>query len=200
MKLVCKNFQVMKSKSRSRNGSNVERRGIVEDASLNKSSVKVDFGNLIWVQLNGQSWFGQVVDEKAVGGNKKPTKKVAGEVLVRLYGSYTYLYVDPIKSQLEYEKIMEKYHGSLINILGEALKQDLLYLKSGAMEMEDMQSKAETLSAGASEGKGNNKSQDMTPSTSAIASAGEYTPRGRRMKVMQALGLMAPPGSPFYPK
>ncbi|PHU20067.1 hypothetical protein BC332_11218 [Capsicum chinense] len=132
----------MKSKSRSRNGSNVESRGIVEDASLNKSSVKVDFGNLIWVQLNGQSWFGQVVDEKAVGGNKKPTKKVAGEVLVRLYGSYTYLYVDPIKSQLEYEKIMEKYHGSLINILGEALKQDLLYLKSGAMELEDMQSKA----------------------------------------------------------
>lgn len=62
MKLVCKNFQVMKSKSRSRNGSNVERRGIVEDASLNKSSVKVDFGNLIWVQLNGQSWFGQVFE------------------------------------------------------------------------------------------------------------------------------------------
>lgn len=35
------------------------------------------------------TFFQQVVDEKVVGGNKKPTKKVAGEVLVRLYGSYT---------------------------------------------------------------------------------------------------------------
>lgn len=188
----------MKSKSRSRNGNYVER-GIRDDASLNKSSMEVDFGNLIWIQLNGQSWLGQVVDEKAVGGNKKPTKKVAGEVLIRLYGSYTYLYVDPIKSQLEYEKIIEEYHGSLINILGEALKQDLLHLKSGAMKMEDIQSK-ETLRAGASQGKGNHKSQDMTPSTSATASAGEHAPSGRRMKVMQALGLMAPPESPFHPK
>ncbi|KAL3363230.1 hypothetical protein AABB24_012498 [Solanum stoloniferum] len=196
----------MKSKSLSRNGNYVER-GIGEDAALNKSNVKVDFGNLIWVQLNGQSWLGQVVDEMVVGGNKKPTKKVAGEVLVRLYGSYTYLYVDPIKSQLEYEKIIERYHGSLVNILGEALKQDLLHLKSGAMKTEDIQSKvrsvsflAETLSTGASQGKGNKKSQDMTPSTSAVASAGEYAPSGRRVKVMQALGLMAPPGSPFHPK
>ncbi|XP_055824992.1 uncharacterized protein LOC129893478 isoform X2 [Solanum dulcamara] len=188
----------MKSKSLSRNRNYVER-GIGEDVALNKSSMEVDFGNLIWVQLNGQSWLGQVVDEKVVGGNKKPTKKVAGEVLVRLYGSYTYLYVDPIKSQLEYEKIIERYNGSLVNILGEALKQDLLHLKSGAMKMEDIQSK-ETLGAAASRGKGNNKSQDMTPSTSAIASAGEYAPRRRRMKVMQALGLMAPPGSPFHPK
>ncbi|XP_049414524.1 uncharacterized protein LOC125877222 isoform X1 [Solanum stenotomum] len=189
----------MKSKSLSRNGNYVER-GIGEDAALNKSNVEVDFGNLIWVQLNGQSWLGQVVDEMVVGGNKKPTKKVAGEVLVRLYGSYTYLYVDPIKSQLEYEKIIERYHGSLVNILGEALKQDLLHLKSGAMKTEDIQSKAETLSTGASQGKGNKKSQDMTPSTSVIASAGEYAPSGRRVKVMQALGLMAPPGSPFHPK
>lgn len=182
----------MKSK---RNGNDVER-GIGED---NKSTMEVDFGKLICVQFNGQSWLGQVVDEKVVGGNKKPTKKVAGEVLVRLYGSYTYLYVDPIKSQLEYEKIIERYHGSLVNILGEALKQDLLHLKSGAMKMKDIQSK-EALGAAASQGKGNNRSKDMTPSTSAIASAGEYAPSRRRMKVMQALGLMAPPGSPFHPK
>ncbi|XP_060185549.1 uncharacterized protein LOC132615013 isoform X2 [Lycium barbarum] len=186
----------MKSKTRSRNGNYVEKQ-TGKKTALNKSSGEVDFGNLIWVQLDGQSWLGQVVDEKAVGGNRKPPKQVAGEVLVRLYGSYTYLYVDPIKSQLEYEKIIEKYHGSHIKILGEALKQDLLHLKSGGMKMEDIKSK-EMLRAGASQGKGNNKSQDMTPSTSAIASAGEYTPSGRRMKVMQALGLVAPPGSPFH--
>ncbi|XP_059308123.1 uncharacterized protein LOC132059517 isoform X1 [Lycium ferocissimum] len=217
----------MKSKTPSRNGNYVEKQ-IGKKTALNKSNGEVDFGNLIWVQLDGQSWLGQVVDEKAVGGNRKPPKKVAGEVLVRLYGSYTYLYVDPIKSQLEYEKIIEKYHGSHIKILGEALKQDLLHLKSGGMKMEDIKSK-EMLRAGASQGKGNNKSQDMTPSTSegaktnaqyerkmrnlilrnragvwtnlsteAIASPGEYTPSGRRMKVMQALGLVAPPGSPFH--
>ncbi|KAJ8543672.1 hypothetical protein K7X08_025290 [Anisodus acutangulus] len=188
----------MKSKTPSRNENYVGKR-IGMEAALNKSRGEVDFGNLIWVQLDGQSWLGQVVDEKALGGNKKLTKKVAGEVLVRLYGSYTYLYVDPIKSQLEYEKIAEKYHGNHISILGETLKQDLLHLKSGGLKMEDIQSN-EILGAGASQGKGNNNSQDMTPSTSAIASAGEYTPSGRRMKVMQALGLMAPPGSPFHPK
>lgn len=51
----------MKSKSLSRNGNYVER-GIGEDVALNKSSMEVDFGNLIWVQLNGQSWLGQVLE------------------------------------------------------------------------------------------------------------------------------------------
>ncbi|KAL2498083.1 PWWP domain-containing protein [Abeliophyllum distichum] len=86
----------------------------------------LNLGNLVWVQLHCSSWWlAQAVDENSVSDKHKPRNKSAGEVLVRLYGSYKYLYVDPITSHGKFEDKLEAYSGNYMDILKEALKQEL---------------------------------------------------------------------------
>ncbi|KAL2520735.1 uncharacterized protein Fot_24658 [Forsythia ovata] len=106
------------------------------------TSRDLNLGDLVWVQLHCSSWWlAQAVDENSVSGKHKPRYKSAGEVLVRLYGSYKYLYVDPITSHGKFEDKLEAYSGNDMDILKEALKQELNCLRSSRSERKVVKSK-----------------------------------------------------------
>ncbi|KAH9756252.1 hypothetical protein KPL71_016027 [Citrus sinensis] len=89
-------------------------------------------GDVTWAKLRGNIWWpAVVVDENTVSECNKPSKRASGGVLVRLYGSYEYLYVDPIKFHLEFQKVLEQSNGSHREIFEKALEQDLSHMKSG---------------------------------------------------------------------
>nr|AFK48621.1 unknown [Lotus japonicus] len=97
--------------------------------------VQVALGDVIYVKLHGSSWWpGQVVDDNSVSESVKPSKRSAREVLVRLYGSYTYLYADPAKSRSEFEEILKLNNGSHQQILLQSLEKDLPSTKSSRAE------------------------------------------------------------------
>ncbi|XP_058221271.1 PWWP domain-containing protein 4-like [Rhododendron vialii] len=121
----------MKRKRHSANGSYADK----EDgggAACNQTSKEVVLGDLIWVSLHGSSWWpAQVFDDNAVSRRNKPRKRSTGEVLVRLYGSYKYMYVDPIKCRSEFDNILKQKNGNYSEIFEKALEQDLGRLRSG---------------------------------------------------------------------
>ncbi|KAF3447239.1 hypothetical protein FNV43_RR12419 [Rhamnella rubrinervis] len=82
-----------------------------------------------------------VVDEDAINGCNTPSNKSAGEVLVRLYGSYTYLYVDPVKSLDEFDKILKQNNGSCREIFLKALEQEVPCSKGGKPKRQKYESK-----------------------------------------------------------
>ncbi|KAH7567670.1 hypothetical protein JRO89_XS07G0117300 [Xanthoceras sorbifolium] len=93
---------------------------------------EVALGDLLWVKLYGDSWWpAQVFDEDAVSESSKPGYRPAQAVLVRLYGSYEYLYVDPIKCHSEFEMVLKQNNGCCREIFEKALDQELLHFKSG---------------------------------------------------------------------
>ncbi|KAK3030743.1 hypothetical protein RJ639_036547 [Escallonia herrerae] len=97
-------------------------------------------GDLIWVKLHESSWWpGQVVNENLVSRSSKPSDRSAGEVLVRLYGSYKYLYVDPIRCHSEFENILKDFNGCYSEILEKALEQVALLLLPGVLRAEASQ-------------------------------------------------------------
>ncbi|CAA3004534.1 Hypothetical predicted protein [Olea europaea subsp. europaea] len=106
------------------------------------ASRDVNLGDLVWVLLPCSSWWlAQAVDENSVSGKLKPINKSAGEVLVRLYGSYKYLYVDPIMSHGKFEDKHEAYSGNYMDILKETLEQELKCLRSGRSRRKEVKSK-----------------------------------------------------------
>ncbi|XP_058088504.1 uncharacterized protein LOC131235330 isoform X5 [Magnolia sinica] len=90
-------------------------------------------GDIVWIKIYDSSWWpAQVVDENTIGGGEKIEKKMEGGVLTRLYGSYEYLYVDPMKYHSEFENVLKQNNCSVKEILNKALEQDLSQIKSGA--------------------------------------------------------------------
>ncbi|XP_062163624.1 uncharacterized protein LOC133870492 [Alnus glutinosa] len=117
--------------------SQISKKGVEEDAAT-----RVTRGDLIWVRLNGGSWWpAQVADENTVNGSIKPRNKSAGEVLVRLYGSYKYLYVDPVKCHSEFELILQQNNGCRRKIFEKALEQDCPRSKYGISKRRGAKSK-----------------------------------------------------------
>ncbi|KAF5456002.1 hypothetical protein F2P56_025520 [Juglans regia] len=140
---------------------------------------QVTWGYLIWIRLNGGSWWpAQVIDENTIGESIKPGNKSAGEVLVRLYGSYKYLYVDPVKSQSEFKRILEQNNGCYWKIFKEALEQDCPHSKSGRSKGQGSKSKAKVI-IDASRDKFNQnevKDQDIEASNHVIVSTRRQLP------------------------
>ncbi|KAM5575426.1 hypothetical protein ABKV19_014399 [Rosa sericea] len=98
------------------------------DVAGNHIGREIKVADLIWVETNGGSWWpAQVVNENAVSGNNKPLKTSSGEVPVRLYGSYKFLYVDPQKCSSDFEIILEQNNGSYREIFLKALEQVLFF-------------------------------------------------------------------------
>ncbi|ONI35338.1 hypothetical protein PRUPE_1G530900 [Prunus persica] len=113
-----------------------------EDVAANQLGGKVKVPDLIWVKINGGSWWpAQVVDDNTVNVNNKPSKRSAGKVLVRLYGSYKYLYVDPLKYHSEFDIILKQNNGCYREILLKALEQDVSCLKSNRSKKQGSESK-----------------------------------------------------------
>ncbi|KAG6648734.1 uncharacterized protein LOC122315059 [Carya illinoinensis] len=140
---------------------------------------QVTWGDLIWVRLNGGSWWpAQVIDENTISESIKPGNKSAGEVLVRLYGSYKYLYFDPVKSQSEFKRILEQNNGCYWKIFKEALEQDCPRSKSGRSKRQGSKSKAKVI-IDASRDKFNQnevKDQDIEASNHVIVSTRRQLP------------------------
>ncbi|KAH0989121.1 hypothetical protein GBA52_000604 [Prunus armeniaca] len=117
-----------------------------EDVAANQLGGEVKVADLIWVKINGGSWWpAQVVDDNTVNVNNKPSKRSAGKVLVRLYGSYKYLYVDPQKYHSEFDIILKQNNGCYREILIKALEQDVSCLKSSRSKKQGSKSKAESV-------------------------------------------------------
>ncbi|XP_027356446.1 uncharacterized protein LOC113865866 isoform X2 [Abrus precatorius] len=181
-----------------------------------RASDSVTLGDLIFIKLrNGSWWPAQVVDENSVSESVKPSKLSPREVLVRLYGSYTYSYADPIKCRSEFGTMLEHNDRSLRNIFLQALEQDLPSTKS--RRSKGSSSKTKGTSSENSAGKRKSTKQDdgqnkvkpqkqnkMLNDDNLASQSQEATPLGksqefssRRIRVMESLGLIAPAGSPF---
>ncbi|KAM5575425.1 hypothetical protein ABKV19_014399 [Rosa sericea] len=114
------------------------------DVAGNHIGREIKVADLIWVETNGGSWWpAQVVNENAVSGNNKPLKTSSGEVPVRLYGSYKFLYVDPQKCSSDFEIILEQNNGSYREIFLKALEQDASHMKSGRSKKQGFKSKVD---------------------------------------------------------
>ncbi|KAL9446924.1 hypothetical protein AB3S75_014572 [Citrus x aurantiifolia] len=184
-------------------------------------------GDVTWAKLRGNIWWPAVVlDENTVSECNKPCKRASGGVLVRLYGSYEYLYVDPIKFHLEFQKVLEQSNGSHREIFEKALEQDLSHMKSGcskegkyksdsASVQEQVKRKYSKQGSGHKKLKPNNTSDEKrrmseismeeqdekpmlnSPNSEASLLGTSHELSARRLRVMQSLGLVAPSGSPF---
>ncbi|KAA8538175.1 hypothetical protein F0562_027783 [Nyssa sinensis] len=120
----------MKGKHLVSNQSFVDKEG-GDAAAATQLNGEVILGDLIWIRLFGTSWWpAQVVDDNTVRGSNKPSNRSASEVLVRLYGSYKYVYVDPMKYRSEFENILKQHGGSHSEIFKKSLEQDLPDFKS----------------------------------------------------------------------
>ncbi|KDO81160.1 hypothetical protein CISIN_1g0250492mg [Citrus sinensis] len=184
-------------------------------------------GDVTWAKLRGNIWWpAVVVDENTVSECNKPSKRASGGFLVRLYGSYEYLYVDPIKFHLEFQKVLEQSNGSHREIFEKALEQDLSHMKSGcskegkyksdsASVQEQLKRKYSKQGSGHKKLKPNNTSDEKrrmseismeeqdekpmlnSPNSEASLLGTSHELSARRLRVMQSLGLVAPSGSPF---
>ncbi|OVA01781.1 PWWP domain [Macleaya cordata] len=124
----------MRSNSLSKTTNHVKKDGR-QDSKVNRVRKEHTLGEVIWVKTNPSSWWlGQVVDENTVSVKSKPKRKLVGEILVRLYGSYTYLYADPEKCRDELMEILKQNNGSNREMFKKALEQEIAYTKSSALK------------------------------------------------------------------
>lgn len=184
-------------------------------------------GDVTWAKLRGNIWWpAVVVDENTVSECNKPSKRASGGVLVRLYGSYEYLYVDPIKFHLEFQKVLEQSNGSHREIFEKALEQDSSHMKSGCSKegkykSDSASSEEQVKRKYSKQGSGHKKLKPSTtsdekrrmseismeeqdekpmlnsPNSEASLLGTSHELSARRLRVMQSLGLVAPSGSPF---
>ncbi|KAJ1700587.1 hypothetical protein LUZ63_000366 [Rhynchospora breviuscula] len=98
-----------------------EEKGTTKPETLNQ---QFNPGDLTWIEIHESSWWpAQVVDEDIV--SDKPKKKSKNELLVRLYGTYQYMYVDASKSKTEFEEILKRENKTMKEKFQEAVEQDI---------------------------------------------------------------------------
>ncbi|KAI3915947.1 hypothetical protein MKW98_004388 [Papaver atlanticum] len=96
---------------------------------------ELKLGEVIWVKTNPSSWWpGQIVDAFTVSGTRIPKKRDAGEILVRLYGTYTYLYWNPKKYRGELMEALKQNDGSSTKMFQKALQQEIVYTRSSSLK------------------------------------------------------------------
>ncbi|KAI3972567.1 hypothetical protein MKX01_019225 [Papaver californicum] len=96
---------------------------------------ELKLGEVIWVKTNPSSWWpGQIVDVYTVSGTRIPKKKVAGKILVRLYGTYTYLYWNPTNYRGELMEALKQNDGSSRKMFQKALQQEIVYTRSSSLK------------------------------------------------------------------
>lgn len=194
---------------------NIEKKTTEGDAN-NHLFKETTPGDVIWVKLDESSWWpAQVFDEDSMNGTCSPIKKADGEVLVRLYGSYTYLYVDPITSHSEFVSKLQENNGKYHEIMMETLNKDLARIKSGGSKRQRAETKARKTPTkgkngmiqtdeGGSRKRKQGTQKKLKPNGTKSEPPSEETSQkqrsARKMKIMQRLGLVAPPDSPFRPK
>lgn len=156
----------------------------IVDTETNEGRGEVLFGDMIWVKLHGQSWWpAQVVDETSVSVSNKHSKRSVGDVLVRLYGSYNFLYVDPMKYQSEFEKVLDQNKGSHTEIFKKSLEQEILDTKSGRAKGKGSKSKDVIQILSSSDGRRKQEDQEMgSPNSTSVKEGSSTRPKQDGMK------------------
>ncbi|XP_047328161.1 DNA (cytosine-5)-methyltransferase 3B-like isoform X2 [Impatiens glandulifera] len=132
------------------------------DCSLNE----VALGDIIWIKSRRLSWWpAQVADPSAVSKNKKPRKKSSSQVLVRIYGSYIYKYVDPVICRSEFKKILDQNNGSYSSIFEKNLERDMCRSQSGITKRKVSSSKDKKTQTTEAATPKKIKPNDFSPST-----------------------------------
>ncbi|KAK9713972.1 hypothetical protein RND81_06G062500 [Saponaria officinalis] len=153
-------------------------------ALVDHSNAGFRTGDVIWVKHRGSSWWpAQIAEEKAVSSRSKPRRKKDNEVLVRLYGSYEYSFVDPITSLMEFDNVLKRHKGNHKEIIQEALTQGFKTKARSSKNKGDDEKDVDDDKQGSGHG------DNATPQK-----VGESA---RKLKVMQGLGLIPPSGSPY---
>lgn len=118
------------------------RSSILEDGGEETPTNQLRLGDLIWARLRDSIWWpAQVVDANTVSDSIKPCNRSVGEVLVRLYGSYKYLFVDPVKSRSEFQHVLKQNNGSYREIFQKSLDRDLPHSNSARSKRQGTESK-----------------------------------------------------------
>ncbi|KAL5714266.1 hypothetical protein ACHQM5_016250 [Ranunculus cassubicifolius] len=173
----------------------------VEDSHVVKPRGELMYGDVIWVRIRGTLWWpAQVVDGKTVSRDNKPRKKLPNDILVRLYGTYSHLYRDPEKHTSEFEKILEQNNGRYQETFRKALEQDISQKKPVQLKRticEPREAVLETPNGKKVKRDAKNKTTDHLINSPGSVTPSKVSSEMRRVKVMQNLGLVAPPGSPF---
>ncbi|KAF5188576.1 DNA (Cytosine-5)-methyltransferase [Thalictrum thalictroides] len=113
---------------------------------VRQSNQQLMVGDLFWVRVSSHSWWpSQVVDEKCVSNVVKPKKRSANDVLVRLYGNYRYMFVDPAKYRSEFNRILKQNNGNCREIFLKYLEQDIARMKPGGPKKRASESREESM-------------------------------------------------------
>ncbi|XBI44879.1 hypothetical protein VPH35_109482 [Triticum aestivum] len=101
-------------------------------------------GDITWVKHDGSSWWpAQVIDEACASSKAK--KKTSHDALVRLYGTCLDLYVDPWKSNMEFEMFLKEENKTAMEAFHEVLQKELSHFKSPSDDEEEaVNTKAKT--------------------------------------------------------
>ncbi|KAL4197265.1 hypothetical protein AMTRI_Chr04g250240 [Amborella trichopoda] len=158
-------------------------------------------GVLMWVKIHdGLWWPAQVVDDKMVCDSNKLNDRIEGGFLVRLYGSYDHLWVDPMIDRSEFEDIVKQNNYSEKETFRKVLELDIAETKAGdKSKRKPAQSKGKDYTKEKKPKKCMvEQDQKETKAASETRSLECSNDSGtRRVKMMRCLGLTAPPGSPF---
>ncbi|XP_050218250.1 uncharacterized protein LOC126668984 [Mercurialis annua] len=202
----------MEDKKCANSQSHVSHNFVEEIAAENLKQVTA-IGDVIWIKLRKSLWWPAViVGSDSVEGDKTGDR-VTGEVRVRIYGSYKYMYVDPFKWHSEFQITLKQNNGSYREIFKESLEQDQSGSRSGQVKRKVSKTKdvekpknhgvKKNLKLGSPStprnpiSKSSKKNKLNSPTSDGALSGSSKKPSARRTKVMQSLGLIAPSGSPF---
>ncbi|VAI43051.1 unnamed protein product [Triticum turgidum subsp. durum] len=114
------------------------------EPSENNPRQNFRLGDITWVKHDGSSWWpAQVIDEACASSKAK--KKTSHDALVRLYGTCLDLYVDPWKSNMEFEMFLKKENKTAMEAFHEVLQKELSHFKSASDDEEEaVNTKAKT--------------------------------------------------------
>ncbi|KAM7255837.1 hypothetical protein ACFE04_011578 [Oxalis oulophora] len=164
-------------------GASSQNHGVVDQ----KLGVKVNLGDLVWVKDDALWWPAQVVNENNINGGFKPRNtKSMGDVLVRLYGRYKFLYANLVKYRSDFKIVEEQNGGSFDEIFRKTLELDYIRGKTDV---------AKDKSAGKSDD--GNKPRSKTREQNGTPKSLKRKKETRKDRVKRELGLKAPKGSPF---
>ncbi|KAK1263215.1 hypothetical protein QJS04_geneDACA011971 [Acorus gramineus] len=91
-------------------------------------------GDLLWVKINDCSWWPAQIMNTDISGSDRSNKNIEGKAMVRLYGSYHYLVVDPENCRAEFENVLKENNCSYKLILEKALEKDISLIEPDAIE------------------------------------------------------------------
>ncbi|XP_020107875.1 uncharacterized protein LOC109723793 isoform X2 [Ananas comosus] len=134
-------------------------------------------GDITWIKISDHSWWpSQVVDEESVAN--KPKKKAKDEVLVRIYGTCKYFYVDPLKFISEFESVRKRENISTRELLKKTLEQDISKMKSAGKSKRKLREPKDNDAAKASNHKKQKQdsrggNQEETVSASPVITSGK---------------------------